>query len=62
MEAVPEGSGVGEVMQYLQTHSENEKGVELGLTALLTLSSKQGTMKSVYCGHPNSGCNKEVAC
>ncbi len=47
MEAVPEGSGVGEVMQYLQTHSENEKGVELGLTALLTLSSKQGTMKSV---------------
>ncbi|XP_064395037.1 serine/threonine kinase-like domain-containing protein STKLD1 [Halichondria panicea] len=41
VESVPEGSGVGEVMQYLQTHSENEKGVELGLTALLTLSSKQ---------------------
>ncbi len=62
VEAVPEGGGVGEVMHYLRIHSGNEKGVELGLTALITLSSKQGTMMSIVDTLEQTNGGREVAC
>ena len=42
VEGVPDGSDVRGVMDYLRSHSTSQKGVELGLSTLLALLSKQG--------------------
>ncbi len=49
VDSVPDGSGVEEVMDYLRSHSTSQKGVELGLTALLSLLPKQGGEKTHAC-------------